>query len=269
MLGIFDSGYGGLTVLRAIRSRLPEISTLYLGDNARAPYGVRDEETIFRYTLEGVRWLFEQGCPLVVLACNTASAQALRRIQQEVMPSEFPDRRLLGVVRPLAEAAAESSGNGHFGVIGTKATTEARAYTREIVHLRPEATVTEVAAPGLAGLIEAGREGGPEAEREIVTALKELFARDASVDSILLACTHFPLAHPLFEKHRLPGVRYLMQDEVVAEKLADYLARHPEIASRLDRTGFRRFTTTGDAAEVTSLATRFFGAVAEFERVTL
>lgn len=269
MLGVFDSGYGGLTVLRAIRARLPELSTLYLGDNARAPYGVRDEETIFRYTLEGVRWLFGQSCPLVVLACNTASAQALRRIQQEVMPKEFPERRLLGVVRPLAEAAAESSGDGHFGVIGTVATAKARAYTREISHLRPEATVTEVAAPGLAGLIEDGKEAGPEAESEVVAAIGSLMSLDGNIDTVLLACTHFPLAYPLFEKHRPAGVRYLMQDGIVAERLADYLARHPEIASRIDAEGESRFRTTGDAAEVTRLATRFFGAPAEFERVTL
>jgi glutamate racemase len=204
-----------------------------------------------------------------VLACNTASAQALRRIQQEVMPKEFPDRRLLGVVRPLAEAAAGSSGEGHFGVIGTKATAKARAYTREILNLRPEAKVTEVAAPGLAGLIEEGREAGPEAESEVVAALDSLTNLDGKIDTVLLACTHFPLAYPLFEKHRPAVVRYLMQDAIVAERLADYLARHPEIASRLDAAGESRFATTGDAAEVTRLATRFFCAPAEFERVAI
>lgn len=268
-LGVFDSGYGGLTVLRAIGERLPDLSTIYLGDNGRAPYGLRDEETIFRFALEGVRRLFAEGCPLVVLACNTASAQALRRIQQEVMPLEFPDRRLIGVVRPLAEAAAEASANGHFGVIGTKATAAAKAYTREIKHLRPDAEVTEVPAPGLAGLIEEGRESSPEAEAEVAAALEGLRVADPEIDTILLACTHFPLAFPIFERHRPSGARYLMQDEIVADKLAEYLERHPEIASKLDRSGKRRFMTTGDPAAVSALATRFFGEPVEFEGISL
>ncbi len=289
-LGVFDSGYGGLTVLRAIHARMPELSTLYLGDNARAPYGERGEEEIFRFTLQGVRFLFARGAPLVIVACNTASAGALRRIQQEILPREFPDqpspkgyggqaRRVLGVVRPYAEAAVRSSRNWRIGVLGTAATVASGAYSRELENAKTDfgrpgigrsmsVHVTEVAIPRLAGLIEEGRGDGPEAEAAVSAAMGELAAADSGIDTILLACTHFPLARPLFDRHRPPGAVILDQAPVVAEKLADYLARHPEMAARLEMKGFRGYATTAEPAAVSGLATRFYGAPIRFERAT-
>ena len=269
MLGVFDSGFGGLTVLRAIHERLPRVSTLYLGDNARVPYGTRDQETIFKYTLQGIRWLVREKCPLVIIACNTASAQALRRIQREVIPIEFPDCRVLGVVRPLAEAAARSPGNGHFGVIGTKATAAAKAYSREIRHLLPDSRVTEVAAPNLAGLIEKGSEKSRETEQEIVSALRKLNRLDHQIETVLLACTHFQLVQETFEKHRPSCVRYLLQDKIVANALFEYLKRHDEIDSRLEKKSERIFLTTGPEERMSELGTKFFGSAQVFQKIVL
>lgn len=265
MLGVFDSGYGGLTVLRAIHERLPDVSTLYLGDSARAPYGRLDQKTIFRYTEEGVRWLLGQGCPLVVIACNTASAQALRRLQQTVQPREFLGERVLGVVRPYAEAAIAVSKNFHFGVLGTRATVESRAYTRELKNLRAAAAVAEVAAPNLAGLLEQGGENLAAMEAEIKVSLQKMSQFDPEIDTILLACTHFPLVRHLFEKYRPPQARFLPQGEVVADKLGEYLLRHEDLAARLDRNGGRRYATTAEPERISLLATRFYGAEVVFE----
>lgn len=267
-LGVFDSGYGGLTVLRAIHERLPELSTFYLGDNARAPYGTRSEEEIFRFTLKGLRFLFAAGSPLVIIACNTSSAGALRRIQQTVLPREFPDRRVLGVIRPYAEAAAASA-TGHIGVIGTTATIESGAYSRELEKACPGARVTEIAVPRLAGLIEAGEEESREAETECSKVLAELLRRDSAIDSVLLACTHFPLAQAVFDRHRPTGVSFLPQAPIVADKLANYLGRHQEINGRLEKAGRRLYATTADANKVSKLATKFYGQPLEFEQAVI
>lgn len=270
-IGFFDSGVGGLTVLRAVHALQPEISTLYLGDNARAPYGPRNQEEIFQFALEGTRYLFAQGCPLVIFACNTASAGALRRIQQEVLPVEFPDRRILGVVRPGAEAlAAELSSvasatrSGRVAVFGTNATIASGAYAREVVHLRPDAHVAEIACPTLAGLIERGEERSAAAQEEITTAA----AKAAGVDAALLACTHYAFVADAF-RAALPGVTVLTQEAVIAEKLADYLTRHPDMALRVDRSDVRGYDTTGSAEAVSALASRFLGAPVEFRHVSL
>ena len=270
-IGFFDSGVGGLTVLRAVQSRMPDVSTSYLGDNDRAPYGTRSQDEIFSFALQGARYLFAQECPLVIFACNTASSGALRRIQQEVLPREFPDRRILGVVRPGAEALAAATRSGcampagrQVAVFGTNATIASGAYGREVAHLRPDAQVTEIACPTLASLVERGEEGSDAARSEIAVACDA--ARDA--DAALLACTHYAFVADAF-RAALPGVTVLTQEAVIAEKLADYLVRHPEMAARIDHSGERGYDTTGSAETVSALASRFLGAPVDFRHVSL
>lgn len=264
MLGVFDSGFGGLTVLRAIHERLPNVSTVYLGDNARAPYGTRSHEEIFQFTLEGIRELFRRGCPLVIVACNTSSAQALRQIQQTILPVEFPDRRVLGVIRPTAEEIVSMSTAKHIGVFATPATVASGAYLREIVG----ATVTQVACPGLVDLIESGRERSGEAEALVATFCAQMISTDPLIDAVLLGCTHYPLVEDLFIKH-LDGRRVISQGTIVAEKLAGYLGRHPEIAERLDATGSRQYLTTKSDEDLSSLASRFYGETLQFAPVEM
>lgn len=259
MLGVFDSGFGGLTVLRAIHTRLPSISTIYLGDNARAPYGTRSHEEIFQFTLDGIRELFRRGCPLVIVACNTSSAQALRQIQQTILPAEFPDRRVLGVIRPTAEEIVSMSTTKHIGVFATPATVSSGAYLREIVG----ANVTQIACPGLVDLIESGRERSEEVERLVASLCDQMLAADPLIDAALLGCTHYPIVEGLFKKH-LPGLRVISQGTIVADKLAGYLERHPDIAARIDMSGARRYLTTKDDENLSSLASRFYGETVAF-----
>ncbi len=259
MLGVFDSGFGGLTVLRAIHTRLPSISTIYLGDNARAPYGTRSHEEIFQFTLDGIRELFRRGCPLVIVACNTSSAQALRQIQQTILPAEFPDRRVLGVIRPTAEEIVSMSTTGHIGVFATPATVTSGAYVREIVG----ANVTQIACPGLVDLIESGRERSEEVDRLVASLCDQMLAADPLIDAALLGCTHYPIVEALFAKH-LGDRRVISQGTIVAEKLADYLDRHPDMAERIDQSGTRQYLTTKSDEDLSSLASRFYGETVAF-----
>ena len=282
MLGVFDSGFGGLTVLRAIHERLPNVSTVYLGDNARAPYGTRTHEEIFQFTLDGIRELFRRDCPLVIVACNTSSAQALRQIQQTILPAEFPDRRVLGVIRPTAEEIVSMSSAGHIGVFATTATVSSGAYLREIEDasvssprlpsFRKEGLgvvrVSQVACPGLVDLIETGRERSIEADELVAKFCDQLIAVDPLVDTILLGCTHYPLVENLFTKH-LANRRVISQGTIVADKLVDYLDRHPEIDARVDQTGSREYLTTKSDDGISSLASRFYGADVRFGCVEL
>lgn len=270
MLGVFDSGFGGLTVLKPIHDRLPELSTIYLGDNARAPYGTRSHEEIFTFALEGVRELFRRGCPLVILACNTASAQALRQIQQTVIPAEFPDRRVLGVIRPTAEEIVAGSASGHIGVFATPATVSSGAYAHELHHIRPELAVSQTACPGrLTVLIEQGLGESAEAEAIVASCCAELMAADPLVDTVLLGCTHYPLVERLFREHLPPSVTIVTQGPIVEDKLVDYLARHPDLSARLDRSGARRYLTTKNDALVSELASRFYGNPLRFDLTDL
>ena len=254
MLGVFDSGFGGLTVLREINRRLPSVSTIYLGDNARAPYGTRSPDEIFAFTLEGVRELFSRGCPLVILACNTASAVALRRIQQEILPKEFPDRRVLGVIRPTVEAIASME---RVGVFATPATVASGAYPRELGR-----SVSQIPCPGLVELIESGRDGSEEADRLVGSFCRDMIALEPDLQAALLGCTHYPLVETLFRKH-LPDVRIVTQGSIVAEKLEAYLSRHPEIASQIKTDGGRTFLTTAREPH-SELASRFYGSAVTF-----
>lgn len=266
MLGVFDSGFGGLTVLKPIHNRLSTLSTIYLGDNARAPYGIRSQEDIFQFTLEGVRFLFERGCPLVILACNTASAQALRRIQQKVLPIEFPDCRVLGVVRPAAEYLAKHA--TRVGLFATPATVESVAYVHELYNLNPTMKATQVACPRLTDLIEAGKQDSQETDALVAGYVKQLLSADEYIQEVLLACTHYPIVESVFRVHLPATVHVLSQGEIVATSLESYLAHHPEIDALLQKTSERTYFTTNDS-DISGLASMFYGSDIQFEKVII
>lgn len=258
-IGIFDSGYGGLTVFRSIREKLPQYDYVYLGDNARAPYGNRSFQTVYEYTLQCVQWFFEQGCPLVILACNTASAKALRSIQQNDLPRIGPDKRVLGVIRPTAEVIGRYTKTGHVGVMGTKGTILSESYKIEIGRFFPGITVVQQACPFWVPLIENNEHNSPGADYFVEKYVRELLAQDAGIDAILLACTHYPLLQDKIRKYLPQGIKLVSQGDIVADSLSDYLNRHPEMEQRLTRNGDMRFFTTDDAADFDNHATIFFG----------
>ncbi|MFN4285096.1 MAG: glutamate racemase [Lacibacter sp.] len=258
-IGIFDSGYGGLTVLQAITQRLPDYNYIYLGDNARAPYGTRSFETVYRYTLQAVQWLFAQGCPLVILACNTASAKALRTIQQNDLPRLAPNRRVLGVIRPTAEVIGNFTRSGHIGIVATKGTVQSQSYLLEIQKFFPHLTVHQQACPMWVPLIENNQHLTPGAHYFVSADLQHLLAADPQIDTLLLGCTHYPLLQPVVRRYLPPQVQVVSQGALVAESLADYLRRHPEMEMRLAREGQRRFYTTDEPADFEAHAQQFYG----------
>lgn len=247
MIGVFDSGFGGLTILRDLEKALPQYDYLYLGDNARAPYGSRSFETIFRYTLQAVCELFRRGCPLVIIACNTASAKALRSIQQQVLPLEFPDRRVLGIIRPTAEEIGKFSTTGHIGILGTSGTVSSGSYPLEIKHFFPNLVVNQHACPMWVPLVEYGERGTDGARFFVKKEVDSLMKEDPKIDTVLLACTHYPLLREEIEAALPPHVRLVFQGSIVADKTVDYLKRHPEMEVRLAKGGKRSFLTTDTA----------------------
>ncbi len=267
-IGIFDSGYGGLTVFRAIAARLPGYDYLYLGDNGRAPYGNRSFETVYHYTLECMEWFFKMGCPLVIVACNTASAKALRTIQQRDLPLIAPDRRVLGVIRPTAEVIGNYTHTGSVGVLGTKGTVSSGSYKLEINRFFPDVQVHQMACPMWVPLIENGEYLSDGADYFVQKYLDKLFTAAPDIDTILLACTHYPLLMDKIKKYLPAGVQVVAQGEIVADSLADYLHRHPEMESRITRQGNRRFYTTDDTTDFDNHATAFFGQRVRSERLT-
>lgn len=258
-IGVFDSGYGGLTVLREIVAKLPDYDYLYLGDNARAPYGTRGFDTVYAYTLQCVEWFFAQGCELVILACNTASAKALRSIQQQDLPRLAPERRVLGVIRPTSEVIGDFTSTGHVGVMGTTGTVLSESYLIEIQRFFPQLVVSQEACPMWVPLVENNEHESPGADYFIKKHLDSLLSRDEKIDAILLACTHYPLLINKINAFLPEGVRLISQGGIVASSLADYLHRHPEIESRLSREGTRRFVTTGETADFDAHGSLFFG----------
>ncbi len=247
MIGVFDSGFGGLTILQNLQKALPDYDFLYLGDNARAPYGSRSFESIYRYTLQSVRELFARGCPLVILACNTASARALRSIQQDVLPGEFPDRRVLGIIRPTAEEIGNFSKTGHIGIFATAGTVSSQSYLIEIAHFFPQLKVTQHACPMWVPLVEYGERGTDGARYFVKKEVDALLKEDPEIDTVLLACTHYPLLEREIRDALPPQVRLVFQGDIVAEKTVDYLRRHPEMDSRLTRGGKTSFLTSDTA----------------------
>lgn len=265
MIGVFDSGVGGLTILKSINKKLPEYSTIYLGDNARAPFGDLSREQITAYTWEGVQFLFEAGCSLVILACNTASAESLRIIQQEYLKDS--DKKVLGIIRPTVEAMAEL-GYEKLGVLATKATVESGVYAQEFKEQGSDLQVFQQACPGWVMLIESG-EGRDNASEIIKSDVEKLIEKDADIDAVLLACTHYPVFHDQVVRSLPVGVRVYDQGDLVAEKLIDYIKRHPEIDSHLDRSGKQEFYTTGEAKHVSQIVSAIAGGQIDFKHVDL
>lgn len=258
-IGIFDSGYGGLTVFRSIADALPDYNYIYLGDNARSPYGDHSFETIYKYTLECVEWLFNQGCPLVILACNTASAKALRTIQQRDLPGKYPDKRVLGVIRPTAEVIDGFTTTKEVGVMGTRGTVNSQSYLLEINKFFPDIKVYQQSCPMWVPLIENNEHLQFGADFFINEYCNALMNQSEGIDCILLACTHYPLLMPKLKAILPDHINILAQGEIVAKSLADYLERHPEIESNLGKNGEKVFYTSGDTKTFDEHASIFFG----------
>ncbi|MBW2637188.1 MAG: glutamate racemase, partial [Deltaproteobacteria bacterium] len=231
------SGYGGLTIMKEIVGELPDYDFIYLGDNARAPYGTRSFETVYKYTTEAVRWLFDRGCHLVILACNTASSKALRTIQQNDLPKIDPSRRVLGVLRPVTEQAGSFTKAGHIGILGTVGTVESQSYPIEIRKFFPDITVTQEACPLWVSLVENGEHESPGADYFIKKHIDTLLRKDPEIDALILGCTHYPLLIDKIRRFLPPSVEVVSQGTLVARSLADYLERHREIEARCSRSG--------------------------------
>ena len=269
-IGVFDSGYGGLTILREFERQLPGYDFVYLGDNARAPYGTRSFEIVYQYTLEAVQTLFGLGCPLVVLACNTASAKALRSIQQQDLPRlGDPGRRVLGVIRPSVEQIGALTRTRHVGILATEGTVRSQSYVIEIAKLHPDIAVVQEACPMWVPLVECREADSDGADYFVRQHLGRLLEHDPLIDTIVLGCTHYPLLLPKLRRWLPPGIRLMDQGTVVAESLADYLGRHPEMAARLTRNGQRRFFTTEVAETFNERAGYFLGRELQAERLEI
>lgn len=270
-IGVFDSGYGGLTVLKALEKALPEYDFLYLGDNARTPYGTRSFDVVYEYTLEAVKYLFSQNCPLIILACNTASAKALRNIQQLDLPQMAPDRRVLGVIRPSVEKVAEITSNGHVGVLGTVGTVTSGSYPIELGKWsdgKVTSTVQE-ACPMWVPLVENNEIGTEGADYFIKKNIRNILRKDRNIDTLVLGCTHYPLLRKSINKYVPKEITILEQGQIVAEKLVDYLERHPEMNSQLSKSGNITFQTTESAVNFENKASLFLGREVKAQTVRL
>ncbi|HVS97451.1 MAG TPA: glutamate racemase [Puia sp.] len=260
-IGVFDSGYGGLTVLKEMATRLPRYDYLYLGDNGRAPYGNRSFETVYQYTLQCVQWLFGQGCPLVILACNTASAKALRTIQQLDLPRIAPHNRVLGVIRPTTEVIGRFTRTGKVGILATTGTVLSQSYPIEIGKFYPDIQVFQQACPLWVPLIENNEHDKPGADYFVRSYTRQLMDQSPEIDTVLLGCTHYPLLKDRIAACLPAGSRIISQGEIVADSLADYLQRHPEIEARCSRNGgILRFYTTDSAEDFDNHASIFYGS---------
>jgi glutamate racemase len=268
-IGVFDSGFGGLTVFKSIAQKLPQYDYLYLGDNDRSPYGDHSFETVYQYTLECVEWLFEQGCQLVILACNTASAKALRNIQQLDLPKKYPDHRVLGVIRPTAEVIGTFSSTASIGVMGTRGTINSGSYLIEINHYFPDVKVYQQSCPMWVPLIENGEHLSEGADYFVKKYIQELLQQSDAIDCILLACTHYPLLTSKIEAYLPEHIQLLTQGEIVADSLQAYLERHPAIANVLGQHGRRTFYTSGDVKVFNSHASYFLGEEISSQKVKI
>jgi glutamate racemase len=268
-IGIFDSGYGGLTVLKEINARLPRYDYFYLGDNARAPYGPRSFETVYQYTLQCVKWFFSRGCPLVILACNTASAKALRTIQQNDLPGIDPAKRVLGVIRPTTEIIGKFSHTGEIGIMATTGTVQSGSYPIEIEKFSPGTKVFQEACPMWVPLVENNEYDSPGADYFVEKHISHLLSRSPRIDTLLLACTHYPLLMGKIRKFTPPGIKILPQGEIVAGSLEQYLFNHPEIEGKCSKNGQSSFYTTDSTEDFDSHAANFFGKPVKSSHVTL
>ena len=268
-IGVFDSGYGGLTILKEIVQQLPGYDYLYLGDNARAPYGTRSFDTVYHYTLQCVKWFFQQDCPLVILACNTASAKALRTIQQNDLPHVDPGKRVLGVIRPTSEIIGNYSKTGHVGIMGTTGTVQSNSYVIEIANFFPKIVVTQEACPTWVSLVEDNEYQSPAADFFVKKHIDAILERDSEIDNILLACTHYPLLLDKILQYVPQGVSVISQGKIIADSLSDYLLRHSQIAGNCSKNGQRKFFTTGDIVDFNNHASIFFGDPVQAEKLLL
>ena len=291
-IGVFDSGSGGLTILDGIRQRMPEYDYIYLGDNARAPYGTRSFDVVYEFTLQAVKKLFELGCPLVILGCNTASAKALRSIQQNYLPQHAPDRRVLGVIRPTAEVVGTLSHTHHIGVLATEGTIKSQSYNLEIEKLYPHCTVVGQACPMWVPLVENNEFDKPGADYFVRDSLQKILNQDPRIDTIILGCTHFPLLLPKIKQQlnnltpspsntpqgfSLPqqgeservSISLIPQGQYIASSLEDYLHRHPEMAQRLTQGGTCQYLTTESATKFRESASLFLHEEVNVQRITL
>lgn len=268
-IGVFDSGYGGLTILRSLLADLPEYDYLYMGDNARAPYGSRSFDLVYQFTLQAVRELFSRGCPLVILACNTASAKALRTIQQHDLAGIDPSRRVLGVIRPTVEALAGITANGHIGLLGTPGTVASRSYDLELEKFHPDFHLTSRPCPMWVPLVENREADGPGADYFVQKYLDQLLSADPQIDTIVLGCTHYPLLMAKIRQFLPPGITLVPQGPLVADSLSDYLRRHPEMAGRLSRGASARYLSTEEPGRFSEMASLFLGRPVQASRITL
>ena len=268
-IGIFDSGYGGLTILHGIRQLLPEYDYLYLGDNARAPYGPRSFEVVYEFTRQAVLRLFEMGCHLVILGCNTASAKALRTIQQNDLPKWDPERRVLGVIRPTAEVIGSLSESRHVGVLATEGTIKSESYNLEIQKLHPDITVSGVACPFWVPLVEYNEADSPGADYFVKKRIDQIMAKDPQIDAIILGCTHYPLLMPKIQKYLPQGVKIISQGDYVASSLKAYLERHPQIERKCAKHTSVHYLTTENPEKFKESAQIFLNEEIEVENITL
>ena len=268
-IGVFDSGYGGLTILHGIRHLLPQYDYLYLGDNARAPYGPRSFDVVYEFTRQAVHFLFERGCQLVILGCNTASAKALRSIQQIDLPKWDADRRVLGVIRPTAEVIGQLTASRHIGVLATEGTIKSQSYNMEINKLHPDIKVSGVACPFWVPLVEYNEADSPGADYFVKKRIDQLMRLDPEIDAIILGCTHYPLLMPKILKYIHPGVRIVAQGEYVAEALDNYLQRHTKLEQLCSRGGSVHYLTTENPETFSEHAQIFLHEHIEVEKVII
>ena len=268
-IGIFDSGYGGLTILHGIRQLLPQYDFLYLGDNARAPYGPRSFDVVYEFTRQAVVRLFEMGCHLVILGCNTASAKALRTIQQNDLPKLDSSRRVLCIIRPTAEVRGQLTTSRHVGVLATEGTIKSESYTLEIQKLYPDIVVSGVACPFWVPLVEYNEADSPGADYFVKKRIDQLMLLDPNIDAIILGCTHYPLLMPKIVKYVNPGIRIVPQGEYVAESLKDYFLRHPEMEEKCTKNGMVHYLTTENPDKFKESAQIFLHEDVEVKNIIL
>jgi glutamate racemase len=268
-IGVFDSGYGGLTVLKEIVERLPQYDYIYLGDNARAPYGSRSFDTVYQYTLECVKWFFEQGCQLVVLACNTASAKALRTIQQHDLPKIDASKRVLGVIRPTTEVIGQYTKTNTVGILGTAGTVQSGSYPIEIAKFYPEIKVYQEACPMWVPLIENNEHLSAGADYFVKKHIGNIMRKSPEIDTLLLACTHYPLLINKIKEIAPANITILSQGKIVADSLAEYLQRHPEMEQKCSKNGQLDFFTTDSTEDFDNHAAVFYGKTVRSRHLAL
>lgn len=268
-IGVFDSGFGGLTILDGIRNIMPQYDYIYLGDNARAPYGTRSFDVVYEFTLQAVKKLFSFGCPLVILGCNTASAKALRSIQQQYLPFNAPDRRVLGVIRPTAEIVGQLTKTHHIGVLATEGTIRSESYKMEIEKLYPGSIITGEACPMWVPLVENNEFDKPGADYFVKDSIEKLLKKDPLIDTIILGCTHYPLLMEKINKYCPKHIEVVPQGHYIAKSLEDYLLRHTDMEQRITKNGSCQYFTTESRTKFRECASLFLKEEVSVDRVNL